>query len=69
MVSFGLLHSLPVNPRDAVANPHMLADRDTIPTHASDHVSFVPEGTGIIAPETHQESLTVEDVVHRPAEE
>ena len=69
MVSFGLLHSLPVNPRDAVANLQVLADRDTMPTHASDHVSFVPEGLGIIAPQTHQESLTVEDVVHRPAEE
>jgi hypothetical protein len=69
VVSFGLLHSLPVNPRDAVANLHVLADRDTMHTPASAHVLFVPEGTGIIAPETHQESLTVEDVVHRPAEE
>jgi hypothetical protein len=40
-----------------------------MPTHASDYVSFVPEGMGLIAPETHQEILTVEDVVPRPVEE
>jgi hypothetical protein len=38
-------------------------------TPASTHVLCVPEGRSIIAPETHQEILTMEDVVHRPAEE
>jgi hypothetical protein len=69
VVSFGLLHSLPVNPRDVVANLQVLADRDTMPTPASAHVLFIPEGRGIIAPETQQEIITVENIVHRPAEE
>jgi hypothetical protein len=64
-----LLHSLLVNPRDAVVNLCVLADQDMMHPPASAHVLFVPEGTGLIAPGTHQEILTVEDVVHRPAEE
>ena len=69
MVSFGLLHSLPFSPRDTVANLQVFADRDTIYTNASAHVFFVPESAGFIAPETHQEIITVEDVVHNPVKE
>ena len=40
--SFGLLHSLPVKPRDAVADLQVLADRDTMPTHAIDAPHAAP---------------------------
>ena len=43
--------------------------RNKMHTHSSDQVLFVTEGTGIIATETHQEIITVGDVVHIPAEE
>jgi len=35
VVSFGLLHLLPVNPRDAVANLQVLADQDMMPTQVA----------------------------------
>jgi quercetin dioxygenase-like cupin family protein len=43
--------------------------RNKMHTHTSDQVLFVTAGTGIIATETHQEVITVGDVVHIPAEE
>lgn len=43
--------------------------RNKMHTHSSDQVLFVTAGTGIIATETHQEIITVGDVVHIPAQE
>ncbi len=43
--------------------------RNKMHTHTSDQVLFVTAGTGIIATETHEETITVGDVVHIPAEE
>src|ERR671923_1119216 len=43
--------------------------RNKMHTHSSDQVLFVTEGTGIIATETQQETITVGDIVHIPAEE
>src|SRR6266581_4506424 len=37
--------------------------------HSSDQVLFVTAGKGIIATETYQETITIGDVVHIPAEE
>jgi len=43
--------------------------RNKMHTHSSDQVLFVTAGKGIIATETHQEVISVGDVVHVPAEE
>jgi 4-carboxymuconolactone decarboxylase len=43
--------------------------RNKMHTHSSDQVLFVTAGKGIIATETHQEVISVGDVVHIPAEE
>jgi len=43
--------------------------RNKMHTHSSDQVLFVTAGKGIIATKTHQEIITVGDVVHIPAEE
>lgn len=43
--------------------------RNKMHTHSSDQVLFVTSGTGIIATETHQETINVGDIVHIPAEE
>jgi 4-carboxymuconolactone decarboxylase len=43
--------------------------RNKMHTHSSDQVLFVTAGKGIIATETHQEVITVGDVVHIPAQE
>jgi quercetin dioxygenase-like cupin family protein len=43
--------------------------RNKMHTHSSDQVLFVTAGEGIIATETHQEAISVGDVVHSPAEE
>ena len=43
--------------------------RNKMHTHSSDQVLFVTAGKGIIATETHQEVITVGDVVHIPAAE
>jgi quercetin dioxygenase-like cupin family protein len=43
--------------------------RNKMHTHSSDQVLFVTAGKGIIATETHQEVITVGDVVHITAEE
>jgi quercetin dioxygenase-like cupin family protein len=43
--------------------------RNKMHIHSSDQVLIVTEGTGIIATETHQETITAGDVVHIPAEE
>jgi quercetin dioxygenase-like cupin family protein len=43
--------------------------RNKMHTHSSDQVLFVTAGRGIIATTTHQEIITVGDVVHIPAEE
>ena len=43
--------------------------RNKMHTHSSDQVLFVTAGKGIIATETHQEVISVGDVVHIPLEE
>jgi quercetin dioxygenase-like cupin family protein len=43
--------------------------RNKMHTHSSDQVLFVTAGNGIIATQTHQEVITVGDVVHISAEE
>jgi quercetin dioxygenase-like cupin family protein len=43
--------------------------RNKFHTHSSDQVLFVTAGNGIIATQTHQEVITVGDIVHISAEE
>jgi len=43
--------------------------RNKMHIHSSDQVLFVTAGKGIIATETYQETITIGDVVHIPAEE
>jgi len=43
--------------------------RNKMHTHSSDQVLFVTVGKGIIATRTHQEVITIGDVVHIPKEE
>jgi quercetin dioxygenase-like cupin family protein len=43
--------------------------RNKMHTHSSDQVLFVTAGKGIIATNSHQEVITIGDVVHIPAEE